>query len=46
MAIAEAVLDHLTDSVKGLTLYSTHYTQITDRFLEDPRIRMMKMGGC
>ena len=44
MAIAEAVLDHLTDEIKGLTLYSTHYTQITEQYHEHPNVRMMKMG--
>lgn len=27
-----------------MTIYSTHYTQITDKFKESEMVRMMKMG--
>jgi len=32
MAIAEAVLDHLIFKIRPITLFSTHYTQITERY--------------
>lgn len=44
MAIAEAILDMLIEKVQCITLYSTHYTQITEKFRYDPRVRLMKMG--
>lgn len=44
MAIAEAILDMLIKHVQCITLYSTHYTQITEKFRCDPRVRLMKMG--
>lgn len=44
MAIAEAILDMLIEQVQCITLYSTHYTQITEKFQSDPRVRLMKMG--
>lgn len=44
MAIAEAILDSLMAKLGCMTIYSTHYTQITDKFKENAMVRMMKMG--
>lgn len=44
MAIAEAILDYLNEKIKCMTLYSTHYTQITDKFQKSKNVKMMKMG--
>lgn len=44
MAIAEAILDSLMKKLGCMTIYSTHYTQITDKFKENEMVRMMKMG--
>lgn len=44
MAIAEAVLQHLIEKKKCLTLFSTHYTQITQQLVTVDSVRMMKMG--
>lgn len=44
MAIAEAVLEHLINNIQSTTLYSTHYTQITEKFTGKPEVKLMKMG--
>jgi DNA mismatch repair ATPase MutS len=44
MAIAEAILDYLLQKIGCMTLYSTHYTQITEKFKANDSLRMMKMG--
>jgi DNA mismatch repair ATPase MutS len=44
MAIAEAILDHLLEKVQCTTLYSTHYTQIAEKFRTNGKVKMMKMG--
>lgn len=44
MAIAEAVLDHLIFNIRPITLFSTHYTQITERYASNSSVRLAKMG--
>ncbi len=44
MAIAEAVLDHLIFNIRSITLFSTHYTQITERYERENSVRLGKMG--
>ena len=44
MAIAEAVLDHLVFVLKPITLFSTHYSQITQRYANCPQVKLAKMA--
>lgn len=44
MAIAEAVLDNLIGTVRPITLFSTHYSQISERFKNSKEVRLAKMG--
>ena len=44
MAIAESVLDYLIHSVRAITLFSTHYTQITERYNLNEKVKLVKMG--
>lgn len=45
MAIAEAVLNNLIEDIRPITLFSTHYTQITERFNGNERVKLAKMGS-
>lgn len=45
MAIAEAVLNHLIETIRPITLFSTHYTQISERFRSNSRVKLAKMGS-
>jgi len=38
------VLDHLVYAIKPTTLFSTHYTQITQRYANCPEVRLAKMN--
>lgn len=44
MAIAEAVMDFILGEIGCFTLFSTHYTQITEKFKGKPEIKLMKMS--
>lgn len=42
-AIAEAVLNHLTKTVRAWTLFTTHYHMMIDSFAKDKNVQFMKM---
>lgn len=44
MAIAESVLDSLIHSIGSVTLFSTHYTQITEKYMMNSKVKLAKMG--
>lgn len=44
MAIAESVLDYLMHTIGPITLFSTHYTQITEKYMMNSKVKLAKMG--
>jgi DNA mismatch repair ATPase MutS len=44
MAIAQSVIDYILSEVQAFTLFSTHYTQITDQYLNSNQVELMKMS--
>jgi DNA mismatch repair ATPase MutS len=44
MAIAEAILKELLNNIGAYTLFSTHYSQLTDRFNSCNEIKLGKMA--
>lgn len=43
MAIAEATLEHIFNEIKAFTLFSTHYSQITQKFVDLKEVKLMKL---
>ena len=44
MAIAQSVLNDLIKTSKSITLFSTHYTSITEKYLKYSEVKLAKNG--